>query len=876
MCSNTKLFRRTLQEVATPPSSTSMDFHALDDHAPGYRDLLGASSTRETSIQIALSLALGIGAFFAFCFLRTRWPGLYAARKKHVDTGALPELPDTMFGWIGPLWKITDQQVLASAGLDAYAFLAFFKMAMKFCFITLIFSLIVIKPVHDAYEDDDNLPGNDTDHNNSMEYEGELRRSVNLLEAHSSNYTVPGFPDNFETDYLWMYVVFAYLFTGIAVYMIFAYTRKIIEVRQQYLGSQTTVTDRTIRLSGIPTHLQDEEKIREFIESLDIGKVDSVTICRNWKELDVAMTNRMNTMRRLEEAYAVHLGFRTVERNLESLPIAQPPPPAPTAEGVAEMDAPDTDEHAGLVVIDGQPHVRPYAKIRPKTRIWYGRFGLQSQTVDAIDHYQEKLRQADEEIKRLREKDYDATPIAFVTMDSVAACQMAIQAVLDPSPLQLIANPSPAPSEVMWQNTYLPRRSRMFRSWSVTLGILLLSIFWSLILVPVAGLLNTDTIGKVFPQLAEFLDAHKNIKSLVAAQLPTLIASLLMVLVPYLYYYLSWYQGWISLGDMELSAISKNFLFVFINFFVVFTALGTFSQFYQFFERFGDALRDFRRVAITLAVSLQKLLGFYVNFIILQGLGLLPFRLLEFGSVVLYPIYLMGAKTPRDYAELVQPPTFSYGFYLPTSLLVYIICMVYSVLHSSWRILLAGSAYFALGHFVYKYQLLYAMDHQQHSTGRGWGMICDRIFVGLVFFQITTAGQLILRGAIPRSLLMVPLIIGTIWMSIAYGNTYKPLLRFIALRSVRRAEQTAYEDEPDNPVSTDYHSPDRNPWADAESVRVRWGRESGRGRTKDTGSDSSMRFVNPSLVAPLDPVWITEEGMIQGDGIAVGVEGEDV
>ena len=852
-----------------------MDLHAMDDRAPGYRDLLGASSTRETSIQILFSLILGISAFLGFCILRTRWPGLYAARKKHVDRGELPELPDTMFGWIAPLWRITDQQVLASAGLDAYAFLAFFKMAMKFCFVTLIFSLIVIKPVHDAYEDDDNLPGNDTDshnhthkHNHTKKHHHQdMRRSIDLSNLHSQNYTLPGFPEDFEKDYLWMYVVFAYLFTGIAVYMIFAYTRKIIEVRQEYLGSQTTVTDRTIRLSGIPAHLQDEERIKEFIESLDIGKVDSVTICRNWKELDVAMVKRTNTMRRLEEAYAVHMGFRTVERNLESLPIAQPPPPVPTVDGEQPAEAEDADEHDRLVMIEGQPHVRPYAKVRPKTRIRYGRFGLKSKQVDAIDYYQEQLREADKEIRRLREKDYAATPIAFVTMDSVAACQMAIQAVLDPSPLQLIANPSPAPSEVMWQNTYLPRRSRMLRSWSVTLGILLLSVFWSIILVPVAGLLNTDTIGKVFPQLAEFLDAHKNIKSLVAAQLPTIVTSLLMILVPYMYYWLSYYQGWISVGDMELSAISKNFLFVFINFFVVFTALGTFSQFYQFFERFGDALRDFRRVAITLAVSLQKLLGFYVNFIILQAFGLLPFRLLEFGTVFLYPFYLMGAKTPRDYAELVQPPTFSYGFYLPTSLLVYIICMVYSVLHSSWRILLAGTFYFSIGHFVYKYQLLYAMDHQQHSTGRGWGMICDRIFVGLVFFQVTTAGQLILRGAIPRSLILVPLIIGTIWMSIAYSNTYKPLLRFIALRSVRRHEQTVYEDEPDNPVSSEYHSPDRNPWADADSARIRWSREPDRrGRSKDSGSESSMRFVNPSLVAPLDPVWILEDDEIGGSG----------
>ena len=46
---------------------------------------------------------------------------MYAARKKQKDEGGtLPELPDTFFGWIIPLWRITDQQVLASGGLDAY------------------------------------------------------------------------------------------------------------------------------------------------------------------------------------------------------------------------------------------------------------------------------------------------------------------------------------------------------------------------------------------------------------------------------------------------------------------------------------------------------------------------------------------------------------------------------------------------------------------------------------------------------------------------------------------------------------------------------------------------------------------------------------
>ena len=606
--------------------------------------LLGANSPRDTTIQIVLSATLGISAFLAFCFLRPRWTGLYAARKVQKDEAtALPNLPDTFFGWILPLWRITDQQVLASAGLDAYVFLAFFKMAIKFLAITLFFSLVVIKPVHDAYpEDEDTTHGNKTSHHNSTKgHDGKKGSLVNLLESSvMSNHSRPSFSETFENDYLWMYLAFAYLFTTIIIYLIISETRRIIEVRQEYLGTQTTATDRTIRLSGIPAELQEETKIKEFVESLDIGKVESVFLVRKIGELDEAMAARMVTLRKLEEAYVIHAARRTVEQNLGALPVVQPP--EPLIDHVSEEDDGSPQDANG----HSAPAPLPQT-VRPTTTIRFGFLKMHSKQVDAIAYYETMLKEQDERVMELRKQHFDPTSLAFVTMDSVAACQMAIQAVLDPSPLSLIANQSPAPSDIIWPNTYLSRRSRMFRSWSVTALIVLLTIFWSVIFVPIAGLLNTDTIGKIFPQIGTFLEDHKNARSLVNTQLPTLIASLLTVLVPYMYYYLSWYQGMIAQGDIELSAISKNFFFTFFNFFVIFTVLGTASKFYQFFERFGDAIQDPSRVAYTLAQSLQRLLTFYVNFIILQGIGLFPFRLLEIGSVSLYPLFLMGAKTPR-------------------------------------------------------------------------------------------------------------------------------------------------------------------------------------------------------------------------------------
>ncbi len=112
---------------------------------------------------------------------------------------------------------------------------------------------------------------------------------------------------------------------------------------------------------------------------------------------------------------------------------------------------------------------------------------------------------------------------------------MAIQAILDPLPLQLTANLAPAPTDVVWHNTYLSRTSRITRAWTITAVIVVLTIFWSLLEIPLAGLLSLESIRKVWPGLANALEGNSISKSLVQSSLPTLVWSLLNVAVPYLY-----------------------------------------------------------------------------------------------------------------------------------------------------------------------------------------------------------------------------------------------------------------------------------------------------------------------------------------------------
>jgi hypothetical protein len=625
-------------------------------------------------------------------------------------------------------------------------------------------------------------------------------------------------PDN---SYSWAYLVFTYLFSGLIIYFMQKQTLKIIQVRQDYLGSQWTITDRTIRLSGVPEEMRSEEKIKNFLEKLEIGKVESVSICRDWEKLDDLMEKRDSVLRKLEEAWAVHLGRQ--KSKVET--AAQQEHPAREVDDGASGDHEDDN-------LLGDSHIAAYDEPRPSTRLWYGFLGLQYRKVDAIDHYEEELRKLDDKIMEARKKDYQATPLAFVTMDSIPACQMAVQALLDPSPGHLLAKLSPAPSEIVWRNTYLTRSDRLIRAWIITIFILFLTIFWFFPVIALAGLVDLCSIQQVWPELADFLRSHDILKALVQTGLPTLIVSLLNVAVPFLYDYLANMQGMISQGDVELSVISKNFFFTFFNVFLIFSISGTASKFWPFLE---DSLKDTTKFAYNLATSVKGLAIFYTNFILLQSFGLLPFRLLQFGSVLLYPFSLMGSKTPRDYAELIQPPVFKYGFYLPSAILIFILCLVYSILPAGYMVLFFGITYFIFGYWIYKYQLLYAMDHPRHSTGRVWPMICYRIMVGMGVFQVVMAALIALQKSFTAAVLVLPLIPTTIWYSYYFGRTYEPLTKYIALGSIRRDSNAAVN------LAGDDLGEGRPP---ARFRRFR------RQSTIDEAREKGLKFVNPNLVRP--------------------------
>ncbi|QPG75058.1 hypothetical protein FOA43_002398 [Brettanomyces nanus] len=747
----------------------------------------------------------------------------------------------SLFGWISTLYRITEDEVIEYAGLDAYVFLGFFKMAFKLLSVCWLVSAIVISPIRYYFTgdyDDDN--GKDPE---VPEYRLQTDGTL-LIDS--------------KKAYLVLYLIFTYVFTFVALHFLMEQTTKVIQKRQQILGQQNSVTDRTIRLTGVPPELRSERALKETIDSLGIGKAEKIVICKEWKKLDGLFRQRSDVLERLERAWAEYLGndskqtfnirpfattsYPMVYRDEESLPGEQVVPGEQT--GLGEQTEPAVDAVPGeqtepaIDAVGSVDSISSVSGIRKRPLIRLGLLGLWGRKVDAIDHYTKQLHAVDNEILSARERHYASTPTAFVTLDSVAAAQMFAQAVVDPRIGYMITTPAPAPRDIVWENLTLPSHSRKLKQSYITVITGILAVAFIVPVGYLATLLNMKSIRRFWPALGELLDDHPWAQDFVIDLLPVYLYTLLNFVIPYIYVWLSSKQGFVSYGEEELSVVSKNFFYVFVNMFLVFTMAGTASNYWGY-------LSDSKKLALQLAASLRGLSAFYVDTILLQGLALHPLKLLLTGQLFRFPVFRANCKTPRHYMNLYTPPDFNFGLNLPIPMLTLIITLLYSVM--STKILSAGLAYFIIGFYVYKFQLIYSCIHPQHSTGQVMPIIFRRVILGLLLFQLTVAGSLVLSNAWFFSVCLTPLPFITLTYLWYFQKNYQPLSYFIALRAIERSDEEVEGSESHSEIAQ-------------------------KSSTIDERRELNQTYEYPNLIQELDGPWLAVEGnqivMATGDGIA--------
>lgn len=701
--------------------------------SPGWEDdpttLRGAQ--RVFTAQLLLCCVIGFTLLLLFCMFRSRWPHMYALRTLRESN--IKPLPLGWFSWIWAVYKFSDEDLLRVSGLDAYVFVAFFQMSIKIFLIISILAIVVLLPAR---------------------YWANIHDGVDGIKGASTTGGASGKPEPVESEwFFYLYPVATYGFSIIVYLFLFDYTKKILKIRQKYLASQNSITDRTILLSGIPSKLlvkNDPAVLASFVESMGIGKVVNVKFVYDWSPLNSLFEKRLKIMSKLEEVYSKIHGLEIDLYNDQQNPAVLP------AQVDCEGSSYNTIEIANLrnLLLECNEEIR---QIRQK-------FDFLSGTMS--------------------DKSFRQINAAFITMDSVASAQMAAQTVLDPRVHKLIVHLAPAPKDVKWDSFNSTQREKLIRSYFITFIIIVSFLVLFFPISSISTLLNVKTITKIWPEVGKAIGELKWLTTLITGILPPFLFSMFNFLLPYFYQWLTYYQGYVSNSDIELSTLLKNFFYIFFNLFLVFTVTGTVLNFF-------GIIGDTTKIAYQLATSLKELSLFYINLILLQGVAMFPVRLLQISDFLI--LNLVGRifflrkfliKTPRDYRYYYYtPPIFDFGLQLPQHLLIFIIVLIYSVV--STKIIACGLVYFVMGHLVYKYQLIYSFVHPPHSTGKVWPMIFRRMILGLIIFQIFMCGTLALRDAYILSAICVPLIFVSLILTWNFENYYLPLHKFIALRAIQ-------------------------------------------------------------------------------------------
>ncbi|KAI9500036.1 hypothetical protein BX070DRAFT_231107 [Coemansia spiralis] len=657
------------------------------------RDYLAHASDLLT--QTVFAVALGGSAFLAFCLLRFRWPTVYAPRMRLLF--AAPALVGkTLLGWITMTLRAKDYDLLYSVGLDALLVLRLFRMlcALSVCLSVWGVVVAILKVV---------LAGD------APAWE-KLPRAMLGWEKP-----------------LIVHFASAYVFT-VLVYIYFArFAFEAVSLRWHYLlRVRNTRPARSVMLAT-------EHRLKEHFEAT-VGRVTRVEIVPQLARLGSVVRRREHLLREIEQLIAAILGN--------------------------PCDAPgyDRDQLLELLTAGGPDHearqlLRAWSLPRFKTQRGARRLdGM----LDALGDLLAKFNHADAVVDQVRQEwlassgRRDRTPVAFVTFEDAASAHFAAQSFTCSQPFQLRTDLAPEPRDVFWDNIALPFPARLLRGTLSLLVYVLMLVYWLTISLLLSMLVSPETLESIIPKLPELVEKNKWLRGLFQYTTPTFMLSLMNSLVPYILNWLARVSGIQSRSRIQKSVLQRYFFFLIANVLLIFTVSRTILTDYR------KWLENPAQIPRLFATNLPGAAPFFINYIILYGIGYYPIQLLQLGSISLAVFRRMVCRTPREFAQALRPNYIDWSFILPQPMLVFVIMATYSSLAPI--VCVFAAVYFGIAFVVTKYLVYYVYAREFETAGEFIVPVLKMLAGSLWHYYCLIIGLCALNGAFGYVILLFPLL----------------------------------------------------------------------------------------------------------------------
>ncbi|KAK8869970.1 hypothetical protein IAR55_000540 [Kwoniella newhampshirensis] len=779
-----------------------------------------SASTSSFVTSLALNMAIAGGEAVAFVIFRRYIKAIYEPRTyippKDVQA---PVLGRNLFM---PLYKIimaNPEEILHKNGVDPYVFVRFQIMMAKAMIPIWFLSWLILLPTDAAHSSVNGKSGLD-------------------------KFTFGNVAKNRQSRY-WAHLVLDYVFIFWILWLMWGEMQHWLVVRQKHLinpSHSKLAQANTVLVTGIPKHYLDEDKLEQLFSYLP-GGVKRIWLNRNLKEMPDLYDRRVKATKKLETAQVDLIKFArkyklSREQKVEKLERKKKPVPEalkspinaqlltpPNRNNDGQVPEPEAVPNAGSADVAengemSQPvfaspselgradqlvprNKRPTIRLKPR----WAPFGLGflgiGEKVDAIDWARKEIVYCSAELEKSRDRlmrdvqspgtsedHYPPLNSAFIHFNQQIAAHMAAQCLTHNQPYTMAARyTEQSPDNVIWRNLGLnpyEQKVRQAISYAATVGLIVL---WATPVAFIGALSNITTLTQTYHWL-NWLDwlngpgfGRKLLSGLVSGVLPPVLLSLLMMLLPFVLRQLASFEGTPSKNGVELSLMTRYFIFLVIHTFLLVTlASGLIASAQQFVNNPGS-------IATTLASQLPTASTFFITLVLTQFTGTMG-NLLRITTLVIYyiKVILLGGSPRSVYNSRYQLSTVSWGTTFPSVTVYAVIMIAYCVI--SPIINGFGACFFLFSGLVYKYLFIWVID-QPPSTDTGglfFPKAITHVFVGIYIQEVCLAALFFLArnddqkaSAVPQGALMVVLIVCTAAFQYILQVSYGPLIDSLPL-----------------------------------------------------------------------------------------------
>ncbi|EPQ52218.1 DUF221-domain-containing protein [Gloeophyllum trabeum ATCC 11539] len=779
-------------------TQTLKDVYRLDCMSNINQAKTASTSTFVTAL--VFNVAVFAAELVAFTILRPYFKRIYEARTFNpIPSKRTPALTGSIFAWPIAVFRADYTDIQRVNGMDAYFFVRFLRMIVRILFPIWLVSWVILLPITSVGTHVDNHSGLD-------------------------NFIFGNVAPNVQSR-LWAHLVLAFLFTGWIWYNIKIEMRHFVTARQLHLVSpehSSSAQANTMLITGVPQKYLSEKALTDLFSHLP-GGVRKVWLNRDLKELPDAYDDRLKACNKLESAETSLLNTATKLRNKKlkaDVKAAKKSSGKETDSGAVDRRPSDgrpltePSLHTVDADVDAERDITLAEKLvpekkRPTHRLPVGplpfSLPLIGKKVDSIEWAREEIERTNLELEKGRrslhqdisltsggdmggEQTYPPLNSAFILFNKQIAVHLAKEALIHHEPYRMATKyVEVAPDDVIWGNLGLNPYEKSVReavSWALTIGLIILWAF------PVAFVGIVSNIRSVCQQahwLAWICALPSVIVGIISGILPTVLLAVLMMLLPIVLRLLARFQGIPTYSGLELSLMSRYFMFQVIHSFLIVTISSGITA------ALPGLINNPASIPTLLAQNLPSASNFFLTYVLLQGLSGSAAGFLQAVPLVLYyvKLYILGS-TPRSvYNIKYVGRSVAWGTLFPGTTLLVVVAFGYMIISPIINGLACAS--FFLFYLVYKYLFLWVFDQprSRDTGGLFFPKAIQHVFVGLYIQQVCLCALFFLArdgsnkaSAVPEGALMIVLIVFTVFFHYTINRSYGPLIEALPLTLV--------------------------------------------------------------------------------------------